>query len=83
MNKIIFAFTSGVVLGLLIAPAKGKETRSKIANIGDNCKQRWNNLMDKAVDKIDGVKNKVDDMAYNAVDKIENMQFETGDRTTI
>ena len=77
MNKIFVAFTSGIVLGLLFAPAKGSDTRKKIANLGDNCKEGWNSLMDKAVDKIDNVKNKVDDMAYGAVDKIESMQFES------
>ena len=77
MNKIIVAFTSGILLGLLFAPAKGKQTREKIAKLGDNCKEGWNQLMNKAVDKIDSVKDKVDEVAHQAVDKIEGMQFDT------
>ena len=34
MNKIIIAFASGVVVGLLFAPAKGSKTRKRIVNKG-------------------------------------------------
>lgn len=81
MNKVIIAFASGVIVGLLYAPAKGKDTRKKIANLGNSCKETWNGLTDKIAGKIDNVKNKVDDMAYTAVEKIEGLQFDTEGRT--
>ena len=81
MNKIIIAFTSGLILGLLFAPAKGKDTRKKIANLGDNCKDSWNNITDKIAGKIDSIKAGVDDIADTAVEKIEGIQFDTGRRT--
>jgi gas vesicle protein len=77
MNKIIVAFSSGLILGLLFAPAKGKNTRKKIANLGNSCKQGWNNVTDRIAGKIERVKDKVDDMAYSAVEKIEGIQFDT------
>lgn len=81
MNKIIIAFASGIVLGLLFAPAKGADTRKKIANLGNDCKDGWNRLTDKIAGKIDDIKDGVDDMAYNAVEKIESVQFDTPERT--
>ena len=81
MNKVIIAFASGFIVGLLYAPAKGKDTRRKIANLGNSCKDTWNDITDTVAGKINRVKNKVDDMAYNAVEKIEDMQFDTQGRT--
>ena len=81
MNKILVAFESGVALGLLFAPAKGKDTRKKIASIGNDCKEGWNKFTDKIVDKIDNLRDGVDQAAYNAVEKIEGVQFDTVSRT--
>jgi gas vesicle protein len=81
MNKILIAFTSGIVLGILFAPAKGKKTRKKIANLGNDCKNGWNTLTDKLAGKIDTVRDGVDNMAYTAVEKIEDLQFDTPERT--
>lgn len=81
MNKVIIAFASGLIVGLLYAPAKGKDTRRKIANLGNSCKETWNEITDSIAGKIDTVKTKVDDMAYTAVEKIEGIQFDTADRT--
>ena len=43
---------AGVVLGLLIAPEKGEETRQKVKKAAEDC--------------IDKVKEKIDDMKANA-----------------
>ena len=81
MNKIFIAFTSGLVLGLLFAPAKGTDTRKRIANIGNGCKESWNNFTDKIAGKIDGIRAGVDNLADTAVEKIEGVQFDTSERT--
>lgn len=81
MNKIFVAFASGVVLGLLFAPAKGKDTRKKIADIGNDCKEGWNKFTDRIADKIDNLRDGVDQAAYNAVEKIEGVQFDTVSRS--
>lgn len=81
MNKVFIAFTSGLVLGLLFAPAKGTDTRKKIANLGNGCKDEWNNLTDKIAGKIDNVRTGLDNLADTAVEKIEGVQFDTERRT--
>ena len=78
MNKVLIAFTSGLVIGLLIAPEKGKETREKISNIGNSLKENWNNLTDKIAGGIDRMKESVDNVADSAVEKVESTQFDTG-----
>ncbi|HSN60583.1 MAG TPA: YtxH domain-containing protein [Ferruginibacter sp.] len=75
MNKVIIAFTSGLILGILYAPAKGKNTRNKIAHAGDSLKAGWNNITDNLADKIDSLREGVDHMADRAVEKVESTQF--------
>ena len=78
MNKVLIAFTSGLIIGLLIAPEKGKKTREKISNIGTSLKENWNELTDKIAGSIDRMKQNVDHVADSAVEKVESTQFDTG-----
>ncbi|RYF85396.1 MAG: YtxH domain-containing protein [Chitinophagaceae bacterium] len=80
MNKIIIAFTSGIILGLLYAPAKGSNTRRKIANLGNDLKDRWNDVTDSVANRIDSIREGVDDLADRAVEKVESAQFTTPPR---
>ncbi len=80
MNKVIIAFTSGLILGLLYAPQKGKKTREGIANIGNTLKDNWNDLTDRIAGKIDSVREGIDRVADNAVEKVESTQFDTSGR---
>jgi gas vesicle protein len=81
MNKIIIAFTSGIILGMLYAPSKGKNTRNKIANLGTDLKEGWNNITDSVADRIDSIRVGVDEMADSAVEKVEGVQFDIPNRT--
>ncbi len=81
MNKLIIAFTSGIILGILYAPAKGRNTRNKIANLGTDLKEGWNCVTDKVADKIDSIRMGVDDIADRAVEKVEGVQFDTANRS--
>ncbi len=78
MNKVIIAFTSGLILGLLYAPQEGRRTREKIANLGNDLKENWNNITDRIAGKIDELKEGVDNIADRAVEKVESTQFDTG-----
>ncbi len=78
MNKVIIAFTSGLIIGLLYAPQDGKNTREKLSNLGDTLKDNWNNITDKIAGKIDGVRESIDRVADSAVEKVESTQFDTG-----
>lgn len=80
MNKIIIAFTSGLILGILYAPAKGKNTRNKIAHAGEGLKEGWNSITDNIAGKIDRLREGVDNMADRAVEKVESTQFITPNR---
>ncbi len=77
MNKIIIAFTAGVIVGLLYAPAKGKDTRNKVANLGNDFKDGWNNITNSINDKIESVREGVDNFADKASVKVERTQFES------
>jgi len=46
----------GVALGLLVAPAKGSETREKISGIADNLKKRLKHLRGTTADELDELK---------------------------
>ena len=77
MNKVLIAFTSGLILGMLYAPRKGSDTRDKIANLGNSLKEDWNALTDRLAGRIDRVREHVDRVADKAVEKVENTQFQT------
>lgn len=76
-NKMIIGFISGLTIGLLYAPCSGRKTRRKLANVGDSMKQHWNDITDDIANRIDTVRNSVDNVADKAIAKVENTQFET------
>lgn len=80
MNKVLISFTSGIILGVLFAPAKGKNTRKKIADAGLTLKEGWNNIADTVAGKIDGMRESVDNLADRAVEKVESTQFDTSEK---
>jgi len=67
-NKLLVAFglgaLTGVVLGILFAPAKGTETRANIRNAGiklsDNIKEQLQRGKDKLEMKKEALKDKLD-----------------------
>lgn len=77
MKKLWIAFAAGAILGILYAPASGRRTRKRIAGIGDNAKRKWNSITDSVADRIESIREGVDDMADRAVDKVEGTQFDT------
>ena len=81
MNKLLIAFASGVILGILYAPSKGQNTRNRISNLGNDLKEKWNDVTDRVADRIDSIREGVDDMADRAVEKVEGIQFDTAGRT--
>lgn len=61
MNKLLVGFSTGLLVGLLFAPAKGSETRESIASKGRDLKNKFNDLIDAIADKFDSIKDEVDD----------------------
>lgn len=56
----------GAVLGILLAPDKGSETRKKLSKKGSNMvndlKDKYENTMDKAETVVNDVKGKAEEM---------------------
>ena len=63
MNKLLIGFTTGLIVGLLFAPAKGSETRETISNRGRDLKNKFNDLVDSVTDKFDSMQDDVEDLA--------------------
>jgi gas vesicle protein len=59
MNKFITGLAAGIVLGILFAPAKGSDTRRKLAEKGADLNDRLTDFVDDVADKMDVVKEKV------------------------
>jgi gas vesicle protein len=59
MNKILIGTLSGMVagvaIGLLTAPASGKETRENLAKQADKLKRKMSKLRSKAEDEMEGL----------------------------
>ena len=77
---MLISFTAGVVIGILYAPAKGSKTRKKLANVGSNIKDGWNNIADRVTGGIDSARNAADNIADRTIDSIEITQFEVNDK---
>ncbi len=58
-QKVLFAALTGVAVGLLIAPAKGSETRQKIADSAENIKKKIQKLRGLTSDELDDLKNSI------------------------
>jgi gas vesicle protein len=69
MNKLLIGFTTGLIVGLLFAPAKGSETRETISNRGRYLKNKFNDLVDSFTDKFDSMKEDVEDFAKESTQK--------------
>ncbi len=48
----LFALAAGVTIGILIAPAKGKETRARLRKAAAGAKETWDALTEERVEEI-------------------------------
>jgi gas vesicle protein len=63
-KKVMTGFLLGVVTGILLAPAKGTETRQKI-------KRSFDDVSDCIKDAVDSVKDSISDMAEEDINDVE------------
>lgn len=72
---ILGGVTVGAALGILFAPAKGSETRKKIADKGNDLKDNFKDSLSKLTDKIsksvEGFKDEAQDLIAEAEQKIK------------
>jgi gas vesicle protein len=53
---VLAGLVAGVAIGVLTAPAEGKETRQRIADTADNLKRKLRHLRGLTVDELDELK---------------------------
>jgi gas vesicle protein len=71
-NKILAAIATGIAIGILIAPAKGTETRRKISDKVDDAS-------DYLKDVVEKFRNQANEMADQSIDKIERAESQIND----
>jgi gas vesicle protein len=71
-NKLIAGILAGVAIGILIAPAKGSETRKKISS-------KAGDASDYLKDVVESIREKINQLADNEIDAIENAEAQIND----
>ena len=79
-GKLLSGIVIGAVIGLLIAPDKGSETRKKISKAGaglkDNIMNKLNELGEAISDKYSEVHDEAKGQLQSGVDKAKNINNE-------
>lgn len=76
MNKFLIGLSTGILLGLLFAPAKGSETRESISNRGRDLKNKFNDLVDTVINRFDSMKEEMDAMIIESTQPIRSFKNE-------
>jgi gas vesicle protein len=71
-NKILAGILAGVAIGILIAPAKGAETRKKISDKVDDASDHLKCMVEK-------FRSQANEMADRGIDKIEKAESQIND----
>ncbi|GGA95212.1 YtxH domain-containing protein [Puia dinghuensis] len=56
MIGALSGLVAGVAIGILVAPAEGKETRQRIADTAESLKRKLRQLRGAAIDELDELK---------------------------
>lgn len=78
--SIAVGVAAGAVIGVLLAPDKGSETRKKISDKGnefaDELKSKFSDFVESVLDKCDQLKCSAEDLAHKGMKKTEEMKDE-------
>jgi gas vesicle protein len=75
---ILGAAAAGVLIGLLIAPDKGSETRKRIAKTTGDWADQLNNAFKNTRNQFNDLKHKARHMKSAAEQKVSNLQEDLG-----
>jgi gas vesicle protein len=68
------ALAAGAAIGILFAPASGKETRSRITRKGNDLRDSLNDMLAEGSELIDQLKGEAGDLAAKGKDAANNMK---------
>jgi len=75
---VLAGIAAGAILGILFAPAEGKETRKKICKKGTDCaddlKDKFNEFLESISEKFEQVKDDICNFAEQAKTKAEEVK---------
>lgn len=76
--SIALGVAAGAVIGVLMAPDKGTETRRKISDAStdyaDGLKTKFNDFIESMLDKFDTVKAEAENLAHKGMRKAEEVK---------
>lgn len=75
---ILGAAAAGVVIGLLVAPDKGSETRKRIAKTTGDWADQLSNVFKNTREQYDDLKHKARHMKSAAEQKVSNLKEDLG-----
>ena len=75
---IFGAAAAGVVIGLLIAPEKGSDTRKRIAKTTSDWADQLSNAFRQTKDQYNDLKDKAKHMKHSAEQKVSNLKEDLG-----
>ena len=75
---VLGAAAAGVVIGLLIAPDKGSETRKRIAKTTGDWADQVGNVFKKTRDQYNDLKDRARSMKSAAEQKVSNLKEDLG-----
>jgi len=64
------ATLTGIVIGILIAPAKGSETRQKISDSADNLKSKFKRINKATREELDALRDEIEQDAAGLKDEV-------------
>jgi len=75
VTGVVACVAAGALLGILLAPKKGSETREKIHKLGGECanivKEKFNEFLDGIIEKFETGKDEVSEFTQKSESKIE------------